>query len=176
MRIRERIASARASLGQVRDTWRASAGRSELLAWSRRRPFVGGALTVLAGVEMFFSGQLDVGNIHVQVGIEGFQATIIPIGMVLLGVLAVTMPAHRVFYGVLSLVLSVYSLIGVNLGGFFVGMLLGAIGGILTVSWMPRAAATADTDAAPAEAAPRKPRAVGRTTSAERLPLVPSRP
>ena len=93
--------------------------------WAHRRPFVGGVLAILAGVEMFFSGQLDIGNIHVQLGIEGFQATVIPVGMVLLGVLAILMPAHRIFYGVLTLVLAVYSLIGVNLGGFFVGMLLG---------------------------------------------------
>lgn len=107
-------------------------------AWRRRRPFVGAVLTVLAGVEMFFSGQLDVGKIHVQVGIEGLQATIIPVLMVLLGVLVIAMPAHRIFYGVISLVVSVYSLIGVNLGGFFIGMLLGSVGGILVVSWLPR--------------------------------------
>jgi len=110
--------------------------------WARRRPFVGGLLSVLAGIEMFFSGQLDVGNIHVQLGIEGFQATVIPVGMVLLGVLAVLMPQHRLFYGVLILVLAVYSLVGVNLGGFFVGMLLGAVGGVLVVAWAPRAATT----------------------------------
>ena len=112
--------------------------RGEFRAWSRKRPFVGGTLTILAGIEMFFSGQLDVGHIHVQVGIEGFQATIIPIALVLLGLLAMFMPEHRIFYGVISLVVAVYSLIGVNLGGFFVGMLLGAVGGILTVSWMKK--------------------------------------
>ena len=115
-------------------------------AWSRERPFVGGVLAVLAGIEMFFSGQLDIGNIHVQLGIEGFQATVIPVGMVLLGVLSVLMPAHRIFYGVLTLVVAVYSIVGVNLGGFFVGMLLGAVGGILIVAWMPRKAETAETD------------------------------
>jgi len=130
--------------------------------WARNRPFAGGVLTVLAGIEMFFSGQLDIGNIHVQLGIEGFQATIIPVGMVLLGILAVLMPAHRIFYGVLSLVLAVYSLIGVNLGGFFVGMLLGSVGGILIVAWMPKTAATVE----PTEPVNPKKRA---------LPLVPGR-
>ena len=93
---------------------------------------------MLAGIEMFFSGQLDIGHIHVQVGIEGFQATVIPVALVLLGILAMLMPAHRIFYGVITLVIAVYSLIGVNLGGFFVGMLLGSVGGILIVSWMPK--------------------------------------
>jgi hypothetical protein len=56
------------------------------------------------------------------------------------------MPAHRIFYGVLILALSVYSLIGVNLGGFFIGMLLSAVGGVMIVSWMPKPA-TAGRDA-----------------------------
>jgi hypothetical protein len=114
--------------------------------WRRRRPFVGGVLAAIAGVEMFFSGQLDVGKIHVQVGIEGLQATIIPLLMVLLGVLAMSMPVHRIFYGVIVLALSIYSLVGVNLGGFFIGMLLGAVGGVLIVAWMPNAAAHTATD------------------------------
>lgn len=108
--------------------------------WTRRRPFVGGVLMMLGGVEMFFSGQLDVGKIHVQVGIEGLQATVIPIVLLLVGLLAMVMPVHRIFYGVIGLVVAVYSLIGVNLGGFFVGMLLSAVGGILVVSWAPRLA------------------------------------
>lgn len=54
----------------------------------------------LGGIEMFFSGQLDIGHLHVQLGIEGLQATIIPIALLLLGILAVTMPAHHVFYGI----------------------------------------------------------------------------
>ena len=112
--------------------------RERFRAWRRQRPFVGGLLTALGGVEMFFSGQLDVGRIHVQLGIEGLQATIIPILLVLLGVLAIAMPAHRIFYGVIALAVAVYSLIGVNLGGFFIGMLLSSIGGVLTVAWMPR--------------------------------------
>lgn len=117
---------------------RPSHARSRFASWRRVRPFAGGVLTVLAGVELFFSGQLDIGHVHVQLGIEGFQATIIPVLLVLLGMLAVLMPVHRIFYGVLSLAVSVYSLIGVNLGGFLVGMLLGAIGGVSIVSWMPR--------------------------------------
>lgn len=115
-----------------------------LRAWSRARPFVGGLLVALGGVEMFGSSQLDLGNLHIQLGIEGLQATVIPIALVLLGVLAIAMPAHRIFYGVIALVVAVYSLVGVNLGGFFLGMLLSSIGGILVVSWMPRPTATAD--------------------------------
>lgn len=125
----------------------APTGRERFRAWRRQRPFAGGLLTALGGVELFFSGQLDVGRIHVQLGIEGLQATIIPVLLVLLGVLAVAMPAHRIFYGVLALAVAVYSLVGVNLGGFFVGMLLSSIGGVLTVAWMPRDRADGPTPA-----------------------------
>jgi hypothetical protein len=118
----------------------ATTKRTRFAAWRHRRPFLGSVLTMIAGVEMFFSGQLDVGKIHVQVGVEGLQAMIIPLVVVLLGILAMVMPEHRIFYGVISLAISVYSLIGVNLGGFFIGMLLGAVGGVLIVSWMPKKA------------------------------------
>jgi hypothetical protein len=121
-------------MAEPRDWWH------RFVAWCRRRPFIGGLLMVLAGIEMFFSGQLTVGAMRVQVGIEGFQATIIPIVLALIGVLATLMPQHRIFYGVIGLVVAVYSLVGVNLGGFFVGMLLAAVGGVLIVSWMPRKA------------------------------------
>ena len=124
---------------------------SRFTTWRRRRPFLGGVLVMLAGIEMFFSGQLDMGHIHVQLGIEGFQATVIPIALVLLGALAIAMPAHHVFYGVLALVVAVYSLVGVNLGGFVFGMLLGCVGGVLVVAWMPRAARAAKRPDAAAE-------------------------
>ncbi|MDQ1573955.1 MAG: hypothetical protein QOH44_1514 [Actinomycetota bacterium] len=138
--------------------------------WATRRPFIGGVLTMLAGIEMFFSGQLDLGNIHVQLGIEGLQSTIIPIAMLLLGLLAMLMPQHRIFYGVISLVLSVYSLVGLNLGGFFIGMLLGAVGGILIVSWMPKKAVepepvtieSATPQASDSDRAAREPLPLGR--------------
>ncbi|WEG08713.1 DUF6114 domain-containing protein [Microbacterium horticulturae] len=125
---------------------------SRFVAWCRRRPFIGGVLVMLSGVEMFFSGQLDLGHIRVQLGIEGFQATVIPIALVLLGALAVAMPAHHIFYGVLALVVAVYSLVGVNLGGFVLGMLLGCVGGVMVVAWMPRAAKRAKAEAGAAGA------------------------
>ena len=121
--------------------------------WRRQRPFVGSLLILLAGVEMFFSTQLDLGNMHIQLGVEGFQATIIPLGFVLLAVLIAVMPQHRIFYGVIALALSIYSIIGVNLGGFLIGMLLSAVGGILAVSWAPRQTTSSDSDATEEDAA-----------------------
>lgn len=104
--------------------------------WRRQRPFIGGVLAVLGGVELFFSGQLDTGNLQVQFGIEGLQATVIPIALVVLGLFAIFQPKQHMFYGIIALVLAVYSLIGVNLGGFIIGMLLASIGSVLVVAWM----------------------------------------
>lgn len=130
---------------------------SAFRTWRRSRPFIGGVLLVISGIEMFFSGQLDFGELHIQLGIEGLQATIIPILLVLLGILAVTMPAHHIFYGVIALAVALYSLVGVNLGGFIIGMLLGCVGGILVVAWMPkgsrRRSAAADGSESDAEGA-----------------------
>jgi hypothetical protein len=123
-------------LAPVRDEQPAETRRGRFRAWRRQRPFIGGLLVALGGIEMFFSGQLDIGHLHVQLGIEGLQATIIPIVLLLLGILAITMPAHHVFYGIIALVVAIYSLIGVNLGGFIVGMLLAGTGAVLVVAWM----------------------------------------
>ncbi|UVI36169.1 DUF6114 domain-containing protein [Brevibacterium spongiae] len=104
--------------------------------WRRQRPFIGGVLAILGGIELFFSGQLDLGNMQIQFGIEGLQATVIPIVIVVLALLSIFRPTHHVFYGIIGLVLAVYSLIGVNLGGFIIGMLLSTIGAILVIAWM----------------------------------------
>ncbi|WP_253719835.1 DUF6114 domain-containing protein [Brevibacterium renqingii] len=122
--------------------------------WRRQRPFIGGVLVVLGGIELFFSGQLDTGNMQIQFGIEGLQATVVPIALAVLGLSVIFRPTHHIFYGIIALVLSVYSLIGVNLGGFILGMLLSTIGAILVVAWMgPRGPKTgaSGAQAPPAE-------------------------
>jgi hypothetical protein len=133
--------------------------RAAFARWRRERPFWGAVLIALGGIEEFFSGQLDIGKIHIQLGLEGLQALVIPAVLVLLAILIALMPVHRIFYGIIALVLSLYSLIGVNLGGFVIGMVLSAIGGILAVAWLPKQAATAETGASePAsERAPDRP-------------------
>lgn len=166
--------------------------RERFAAWRRGRPFWGGTLAILSGVVLWFSGRLQIDNFEIQLGIEGMQSTLLPVGLVLLGALILAQPQFRVFYGVITLAISVYSLLGVNLGGFGVGMILGVVGGILAVSWMPRPAAEADaaqggtadgttvdaTDDAPATASdadatvvPADPREVQEVGLAEILPF-----
>ncbi|MFE7407103.1 DUF6114 domain-containing protein [Isoptericola sp. NPDC057559] len=164
----------------------AATRRQRFAAWRSGRPFWGGTLAVLAGLVLWFSGRLQLDNFEIQLGIEGMQTTLLPVALVLLGVLVTTQPQFRVFYGVITLAISVYSLLAVNLGGFGVGMILGVVGGILAVSWMPRTAAgpeeaTASDDEAVAPSAdpapeagvePADPRADGEeVTLAELLPF-----
>ncbi|QAY69929.1 DUF6114 domain-containing protein [Xylanimonas protaetiae] len=119
--------------------------------WRRGRPFWGASLTILAGLELFLSARLDiaVGGMVLQLGVPGLQTTIIPVVMVLAGALAMVQPVHHVFYGVITLALSVYSLVAVNLGGLGVGAVAGIVGSIVVVSWLERA----DAEAPPAPAA-----------------------
>ncbi|MFB7800700.1 DUF6114 domain-containing protein [Isoptericola sp. NPDC056134] len=165
--------------------------RQRFAAWRRGRPFWGGTLAALSGVVLWFSGRLQIDNFEIQLGIEGMQSTLLPVALVLLGVLVTTQPQFRVFYGVITLAISVYSLLGVNLGGFGIGMVLGVVGGILAVSWMPRPAAEdaeagtatdgatdGGTDEAPAAssdpaatAVPADPREVQEVGLAEILPF-----
>ncbi|MFC4629018.1 DUF6114 domain-containing protein [Promicromonospora alba] len=137
--------------------------RRDFRPWRKQRPFVGGVLVALAGLEMLLSGPIKLDqlgmNVVLQFGVEGSQATILPIALILLGILSIAQPVHRIFYGVIALAISVYSIAGVNLGGWVAGFLLGVVGGIVVVSWAPpEADAEADTEADGA-ADPAEPRA-----------------
>lgn len=137
--------------------------RRDFRPWRKQRPFVGGVLVALAGLEMLLSGPIKLDqlgmNVVLQFGVEGSQATILPIALILLGILSIAQPVHRIFYGVIALAIAVYSIAGVNLGGWVAGFLLGVVGGIVVVSWAPPEADTeADTEA-DGTADPAEPRA-----------------
>ena len=103
--------------------------------WRRGRPFWGGLFTLLAGLQIYASSQLTLGGLQLRVGLEGALTYLIPAALILAGILVWLTPAQRIFYGVLTALISVYALIGVNLGGFFLGTIFGIIGGALSASW-----------------------------------------
>ena len=105
--------------------------------WRRGRPFWGGVITILSGVVFFLSGHITFGGIKISFGPEEFLGWVIPLLLVLCGLLMLLTPAQRIFYGVLAAAISVGGLLGLNLGGFIVGMLLGMVGGALGASWAP---------------------------------------
>ena len=115
--------------------------------WRRSRPFWGGLLLLIAGLELFLSANLTLGNLEVHMGPEGFLSYLLPLLLILTGVLSVVTPGQRLFYGVLGLLTAVYSLVGLNLGGFGLGMVVGIVGGALVLAWAP-------TRSAPQAAAP----------------------
>ncbi|MFG1604680.1 DUF6114 domain-containing protein [Actinoplanes sp. NPDC049265] len=138
--------------------------------WRRVRPFWGGLLMVLSAAVLFLSANLTLEAMQVHFGQEGFLSYLLPLMLLLCGLLVWFTPAQRLFYAVIGLLTSVYSLIGLNLGGFGVGMLLGIAGGALVIAWTPAPASAAPSpeatssprdatssapDAAPRDAAPR---------------------
>jgi uncharacterized protein DUF6114 len=74
----------------------------------------------------------------VHIGVQGLAGYLVPAVLVLCGVLLWFNPGQRTFYSLLSVLLALSSWITSNLGGFFVGMLLGVLGGSLAFAWQPR--------------------------------------
>ncbi|HEV7710012.1 MAG TPA: DUF6114 domain-containing protein, partial [Asanoa sp.] len=109
--------------------------------WRRSRPFWGGLLLLLSGIEIFLSTQLSLGGLSFQLGPTGFLSWLIPTILVACGLLAWSTPQQRMFYAVVGAVTAVFSLIGVNLGGFFLGLILGIVGAGLVFGWTPLVAA-----------------------------------
>ncbi|MFI6232398.1 DUF6114 domain-containing protein [Micromonospora sp. NPDC050784] len=105
--------------------------------WQRSRPFWGGLLIALAGLEMFASTRMTLNGLSFHSGASGLLSLLIPIILVTCGLLLWFTPAQRLFYSIVAAVTAVYSLIGLNLGGFFVGLLLGIVGSALAFAWTP---------------------------------------
>ncbi|MBM2623037.1 hypothetical protein JIG36_46815 [Actinoplanes sp. LDG1-06] len=110
---------------------------SRFRRWRRRRPFWGGFFLVLAALELLYTANMNLGNLEVHLGPQGFLSYLLPMLLLLCGLLSWFSPAQRVFYGIIGLLTALYTFLGLNLGGFFVGMLLGIVGGALVIAWGP---------------------------------------
>jgi hypothetical protein len=111
-------------------------------AWRRSRPFWGGLLLVLAGLELLaipLSGILIHGAVKlvIYIGIGGVFGVLIGILLIAAGIMLWVNPGHRVFYGIAGIALGIVSFPASNLGGFFLGMLLAIIGGSIGFAWTP---------------------------------------
>jgi hypothetical protein len=105
--------------------------------WRDNRPFVAGVLMIVSGLLLLGSGNLDLGNMQIHLGVTGYLSYIVPAVLILCGALVWASPDQRMFYGIIAVLDALYSLISVNLGGFFVGMIVGIVGGSLAVAWDP---------------------------------------
>jgi hypothetical protein len=102
--------------------------------WREPRPFMGGVLLMIAGiiigvVPLQFATELAlIGGPEHVVGL--IFATLVFIN----GAFALSRPDMSTMLGVTGIALSILSLFGA-LGGFFIGMLIGIIGGNLCIAW-----------------------------------------
>src|ERR1700722_11385898 len=133
-----RAAGARAAGAQAR----AASARRAFRDWRRSRPFWGGLLLLLAGLEMLAIPLLSVlahtsVKVIIYIGIGGVFGVLIGGLLVACGLLIWFQPNQRVFYAIAGVLLAVVSFVATNLGGFFLGMLLGVTGGSLSFAWVP---------------------------------------
>ncbi|GLW28349.1 DUF6114 domain-containing protein [Actinoplanes regularis] len=108
--------------------------------WRRNRPFWGGLFQLLSGLFLLLSSNLSVLTdmvVQIHVGPQGFLSYVLPGLMFVCGFLVWFSPGQRMFYGIVGLLTALYSFIGLNFGGWFLGMLFGIVGGALAVSWQP---------------------------------------
>ncbi len=115
---------------------------------------IGGIFVLLGGVFQAFVGAVisGIGNTNGATGVPDIGSTVAILGilglvfgiiMILGGIMMYTKPASHTMWGVIVLILSLISFATSSLGGFFVGFLLGLIGGILGLVFKPTMAAGA---------------------------------
>jgi hypothetical protein len=116
--------------GALNSAWRAFG------IWRHTRPFWGGLVVSASACEIMLTehGPLSV---VIHIGIQGLAGYLIPFMLLLCGILLWFSPGQRPFYSLLAIVLSLGSWLTSNLGGFFLGMLLGLVGGVLAFAWTP---------------------------------------
>ncbi|MER7407506.1 DUF6114 domain-containing protein [Streptomyces sp. NPDC000070] len=104
--------------------------------WRAGRPFWGGLLLALGGAEVLLTLKASL-DVILHVGMQGLAGYLLPAVMLLCGVLILLQPSQRLFYSVIGVLVSLGTWLTSNLGGFFVGLLLGVVGSCLTFGWLP---------------------------------------
>jgi hypothetical protein len=140
-------ADAGAAPGPVAGAHARPSRRARFLAWRRSRPFWGGLLLILSGLELFaipLSGDLIHGAVKlvIYIGIAGVFGVLIGALLVVAGLVTWFNQTHKTFYGIAGVVLGIVSFPASNLGGLFVGMLMAIIGGSIAFAWTPTEPAT----------------------------------
>ncbi|MER6154710.1 DUF6114 domain-containing protein [Streptomyces sp. NPDC001868] len=104
--------------------------------WRGHRPFAGGLLLVLGGAEILLTMKAPL-PVILKIGMQGLAGYLLPSLMVLCGLLILFNPTQRLFYSILGIMLSLGTWLTSNIGGFIVGLLLGAVGSVLAFGWLP---------------------------------------
>jgi hypothetical protein len=104
--------------------------------WRRSRPFWGGLLVTLGGAEILLAVKAPL-PVVLHVGMQGLVGYLVPVVLLLCGILLLANPSQRLFYSTIAAVLTLASWATSNLGGFFLGLLLGLLGSALAFAWTP---------------------------------------
>ncbi|MGW2016891.1 DUF6114 domain-containing protein [Streptomyces sp. NPDC001927] len=116
--------------GGGRHPWRAFAG------WRHSRPFAPGLLVLLGGAEILLTQRASV-TVILTAGADSLAGYVLPVIMIVCGALIVLNPRQRLFYSIVAVLASLATWVTSNLGGFFIGMLLGLVGSSLAFGWVP---------------------------------------
>src|SRR5260370_41733632 len=103
--------------------------------WRRSRPFAGAILMMLSGALVLW-GPIALFRFIILPGNTLWAALLVGGLLLLMGLLQLCVPSYALMAGAIGIVLSLVSLI-VAIGGLGIGMILGIIGGALSVAWKP---------------------------------------
>ncbi|MFG2329625.1 DUF6114 domain-containing protein [Streptomyces sp. NPDC048604] len=104
--------------------------------WRHRRPFGAGLAVALGGGEILLTQRASI-SVILTAGADSLIGYVMPVIMVVCGLLIVFNPRQRLFYSVVAVLASLASWLTSNLGGFFIGLLLGVVGSSLAFGWDP---------------------------------------
>lgn len=125
--------------------------RRTFCAFRRTRPFWGGLWLLIGGWLVL---RLSMVSAHIVVagGMTGAGGWLTGGGMILCGLAAWAAPSQRYVVGIVGVLLAISSLVVSNLGGLFVGMAAGILGGAMTLAWGPKRPARQPAIPDPAQA------------------------
>ena len=126
------------------DRWRR--GLDAWRQWRHTRPFWGALFVAVGGTEILFTEAVPI-PLAFHIGLQGVAGYLIPVVLLLTGLLLLFHPVQRTFYSLLAIILALGCWITSNLGGFFLGMLAGVIGGSLALAWQQRQPPDQEPDA-----------------------------
>jgi hypothetical protein len=110
--------------------------------WRRSRPFWGGLLVLLGGVEILLTVWAPLGVV-LHVGMQNFIGYMVPLVITLVGLLTWFNPSQRIFYALVGMLCGLGSWLTSNMGGFIIGLLFTLVGAALVFAWAPDAPAPA---------------------------------